>query len=116
MLGQEGPGARPRATPGAAECTGLINTQPTEFIGQFLPHAPPQVVRELLSAHERREFLSFAAAQMLELGLPERLALLLSRDTGARLQYVMAAVEPHLQRLQAQAAVKRALGSYDGGQ
>lgn len=98
------------------ECTGLINTQPTEFIGQFLPHAPPQVVRELLSAHERREFLSFAAAQMLELGLPERLALLLSRDTGARLQYVMAAVEPHLQRLQAQAAVKRALGSYDGGE
>ncbi|GAB4820692.1 hypothetical protein N2152v2_007738 [Parachlorella kessleri] len=69
---------------------------------------PYQGVREQLGKQRRRELFSFAAAQMLELGLPQRLALLLTQDTGARLQYVLAAVRPHLQELAARAALKAA--------
>lgn len=68
---------------------------------------PYQAVREVVGSRRRQELLSFAAAQMLDLGLPERLALLLSQDTGARLQYCLAAVKPHLQELEARQRSKR---------
>ena len=45
----------------------------------------------------------------------ERLALLLSRDTAARLAYVSAAAQPYLSDLAARVAVKGAVGGGGGG-
>lgn len=73
--------------------------------------ATPQVVSEQLGKDTRQELFSFAAACMLELGPAERLALLLSRDRAARLQWVTAAVAPYLDEQRAKASVAKALGS-----
>lgn len=70
---------------------------------------PYEAVREALSKHRRQELFSFAAAQLLVMGTPERAALLLSQDTGARLNFVLAALHPYLRELQAKAALKRQL-------
>lgn len=72
---------------------------------------PYQLTREALGKVQRRELFSFAAAAMLELRLPEQLALLQSRDTAARMQWTLEAVRPTLQRLQAHAALVKALGT-----
>ncbi|KAL4442990.1 hypothetical protein ABPG77_008481 [Micractinium sp. CCAP 211/92] len=70
---------------------------------------PYEAVREALSKHRRQELFSFAAAQLLVMGTPERAALLLSQDTGARLNFVLAALHPYLLELQAKASLKRQL-------
>eukprot|EP00878_Enallax_costatus_P026815 GHUV01028817.1.p1 GENE.GHUV01028817.1~~GHUV01028817.1.p1 ORF type:complete len:243 (+),score=87.98 GHUV01028817.1:1235-1963(+) len=70
---------------------------------------PYQMARDLLAGRRRQELFSFAAAQILELGLPERLALLECRDTSARLQFVAAAVQPYLADLLARVSVKQAM-------
>lgn len=63
-----------------------------------------------LTGERRAELFSFAAASLLELGVPERLALLQSTDTAARLQFVDAAVRPFLAQLLARVSVSRAVG------
>lgn len=89
---------------------------PTSLIHCTSPaHTAPasprlQAMRQQLGGERRRELFSFACAGMVELDLAARLALLLSQDTGARLQYVLAAVQPHLEQLRARAAVKDAVG------
>lgn len=70
---------------------------------------PYQMARDKLAGRRRQELFSFAAAQLLELGLPERLALLQCRDTSGRLQFVAAAVQPYLADLVARASVKQAM-------
>lgn len=52
--------------------------------------------------------------QNTQLGLVERLALLLSQDTAGRLAYVAAAIRPYLSNLAAQSAVKGALSGSGG--
>lgn len=71
----------------------------------------PQLLRDVVpqGKERRQELFSFAAASVLELGLPERLALLQCRDTAARLQFVAAAVQPHLQDLVARVTLQQAL-------
>jgi hypothetical protein len=75
-------------------------------------------VQQLLSycckAHSSRRPLTLLPLPLpclavLQLGLPERIALLLSQDTSARLAYILAAVEPHLQDLVARVSVKQAI-------
>lgn len=46
---------------------------------------------------------------MVELGLAQQLALLLSRDTASRLEYVLTAVNEHLKVLQVKVAVMEAV-------
>lgn len=72
-------------------------------------HAHTQMLRDQMGKERRQELFSFAAASVLELGLPERVALLQCRDTAARLQFVAAAVQPHLQDLVARVSVRQAL-------
>ena len=48
---------------------------------------------------------------LLQMGVPERLALLTTRDTSARLHYILAAIQPHLQELRARVSVKNAIGA-----
>lgn len=57
----------------------------------------------------RQELFSFAAASVLEPSTVTRIALLITTDTAARLQFVLEVVKPHLKQLRAQAAVQRAL-------
>ncbi|KAI8473135.1 MAG: hypothetical protein J3K34DRAFT_466748 [Monoraphidium minutum] len=76
---------------------------------------PYEHLREKIAKEHRQELFSFAAANCLELGLAERLALLLSRDTAARLGYVLYAARPHLSDLAARAAVESAVGGGGGG-
>ncbi|KIZ06335.1 hypothetical protein MNEG_1617, partial [Monoraphidium neglectum] len=71
---------------------------------------PYEHLREKVGKERRQELFSFAAANCLELGLVERLALLLSQDTAARLAYVAAATRPYLSDLAARVAVKGAVG------
>jgi len=74
-------------------------------------HADPYTqVAEELGKSRRQEFFSFAAAQLLQLGIPERAALLLSTDTVGRLQFVLESVRPYLAEVAAKASVKGALG------
>lgn len=68
-----------------------------------------QLARENVGKERRQELFSFAAASVLELGLPERLALLQCQDTAARLQFVAAAVQPHLADLVARVSLQQAL-------
>lgn len=68
-----------------------------------------KLVRDHMAKERRQELFSFAAASVLELGLPERLALLECRDTSARLQFVAVAVQPHLQDLVARVSLQQAL-------
>jgi hypothetical protein len=68
-----------------------------------------QVLRDQMGKERRQELFSFAAASLLQLGLPEQLALLQCQQTSARLQFVAAAVQPHLQDLLARVSVQRAL-------
>ena len=68
------------------------------------------MVAEELDKGRRQELFSFAASQMLELGLPERSALLGSQDTGGRLQYVLTALRPYLRELEARASLRGVLG------
>jgi hypothetical protein len=70
---------------------------------------PYEAIRETIGKGRRQELFSFAAAQLLEMGTPERAALLLSQDTGARLNFVLAALRPYLLELQAKASLKRGL-------
>jgi hypothetical protein len=69
----------------------------------------PQAARDQLGKERRQELFSFAAASVLELGLPERLALLHCTDTAARLQYVAAAVQPFLADLVARISLQQAI-------
>lgn len=74
-------------------------------------HADPYVeAAEALGRARRQELFSFAAAQLLQLGVPEAAALLLSRDTEGRLGFVLEAARPFLNELAAAAALKGALG------
>jgi hypothetical protein len=74
-------------------------------------HADPYAqVSERLGRLRRQEMYSYAAAQLLQLGVPEAAALLLSRDTAGRLQFVLEAARPYLAQLSAEAALKGALG------
>mmetsp|Transcript_7892 Transcript_7892/g.19725 ORF Transcript_7892/g.19725 Transcript_7892/m.19725 type:complete len:350 (-) Transcript_7892:1498-2547(-) len=63
----------------------------------------------LLGEAARRELFSFAAAELLDLDLATRLALLNSQDTTARLQWISAAVQPYVAELQARTALSTAL-------
>ncbi|KAG7669371.1 hypothetical protein Ndes2437B_g05527 [Nannochloris sp. 'desiccata'] len=73
-------------------------------------HADPYThASELLGRLRRQEMYSFAAASLLQLGVPEATALLLSRDTAGRLQFVLEAARPYLAQLSAEAALKGAL-------
>jgi hypothetical protein len=73
-------------------------------------HADPYAqVADELGGGRREELFSFAVAQVLEMGLPQRAALLLSQDTLGRLEFVAAATRPYLGQLRAQAALKDAL-------
>ncbi len=51
-------------------------------------HCAVQGVREQLGGRQRRELFSFAAAQMLELGVAERLALLLTQASQSSVHQV----------------------------
>ncbi|WIA18119.1 hypothetical protein OEZ85_009597 [Tetradesmus obliquus] len=73
------------------------------------PQDPYQAARDQLGKERRQELFSFAAASVLELGLPERLALLHCTDTAARLQYVAAAVQPFLADLVARVSLQQAM-------
>eukprot|EP00775_Hariotina_reticulata_P005370 gene5370-5605_t len=68
-----------------------------------------QLLRDQLGKERRQELFSFAAASLLDLGMPERLALLQCKDTAARLQFVAVAVQPYLQDLVARVSVKQAI-------
>ena len=70
---------------------------------------PYAEIAEEMGCSRRSEMFSFAAAGVLDMGLPERLALLLTSSTVGRLQYVLAAVRPYLQQLRTAAAMHRAL-------
>ncbi|KAI7845905.1 hypothetical protein COHA_000638 [Chlorella ohadii] len=70
---------------------------------------PYEAIRESIGKGRRQELFSFAVAQLLVMGTPERAALLLSQDTGARLNFVLAALRPYLLELQAKASLKRSL-------
>jgi hypothetical protein len=73
-------------------------------------HADPYTqASELLGRLRRQELYSFAATSLLQLGVPEATALLLSRDTAGRLQFVLEAARPYLSQLSAEAALKGAL-------
>ena len=73
-------------------------------------HADPYTqVSEKVGRLRRQEMYSFAASQLLQLGVPEAAALLLSRDTAGRLQFVLEAARPYLAQLSAEAALKGAL-------
>jgi hypothetical protein len=73
-------------------------------------HADPySQVGEQVGRLRRQELYSYAAAQLLQLGIPEATALLLSRDTAGRLQFVLEAARPYLAQLSAEAALKGAL-------
>jgi Lon protease-like protein len=63
------------------------------------------------TAGRRQELFSFAAAQLLDAGTVEYSALLLSRDTEARMAFVLNAVRPYLNQLSAELAVQNALDS-----
>lgn len=63
--------------------------------------ALPQSVGESLAKDVRQELFSFSCATSLELGQAEALALLITRDRGSRLQYVLQAVDPYLNELRA---------------
>jgi Lon protease-like protein len=63
------------------------------------------------TASRRQELFSFAAAQLLDAGTVEYSALLLSRDTEARMAFVLNAVRPYLNQLSAELAVQNALDS-----
>ena len=65
-------------------------------------------LQQEIESDRRAELFSFAAAQLLEAGIPEKTALLLTRDTEARLQFVLHAVRPYIQQLSAEAAVRNA--------
>ena len=71
---------------------------------------PYVALREGVGRARRQELFSFAAAAVLEPSVVTRIALLLTTDTAARLQFILEVVKPHLQHLRAQAAVKAALG------
>jgi hypothetical protein len=45
-----------------------------------------------------------------QMGVPEKLALLGSQDTAARLHYVMVAVQPYLQQLLTSISMRNAVG------
>lgn len=79
---------------------------------QQRPHADPyaSVQEEVVGRRRRQELFSFAVVQLLDLGKAEAAALLLSRDTGARLQYALHALQPFVAQLAAKASVKGALG------
>jgi len=68
-----------------------------------------QLMRNQLGKERRQELFSFAAASLLDLGMAERLALLQSKDTAARLQFVAVAVQPYLQDLVARVSVQQAM-------
>lgn len=70
---------------------------------------PYDRMREELGKEKRQEMFSFAAAAMLEADTPTRTALLMSRDTAARMAFVIKCLEPYAQQLRAQAAVQKAL-------
>ncbi|EFN58530.1 hypothetical protein CHLNCDRAFT_140625 [Chlorella variabilis] len=70
---------------------------------------PYEAIREALGKARRQELFSFAAAQLLVMGTPERAALLLSQDCGARLNFVLTALRPYFLELQAKASLKRGL-------
>lgn len=84
------------------------------YEGQRTPqqaYADPYTdMAEKLGRSRRQEMFSFAVAQLLQLGKPEAAALLLSRDTAGRLQFVLEAARPYLAQLSAAAALKTALG------
>ena len=61
---------------------------------------------EKLGRSRRQEMFSFAVAQLLQLGKPEAVALLLTRDTAGSLQFVLEAARPYLAQLSATAALK----------
>lgn len=70
---------------------------------------PYQFVGEAVGGDLRQELFSFAAACVLELGQAEALALLTSTDRAARLEWVLAAVEPYLQEQRARASMTQVL-------
>jgi hypothetical protein len=73
------------------------------------PPDPYAAITEQLGKARRQELYSFAVAQLLVMGTPERAALMLSQDTGARLNFVLAALRPYMLELQAKAALMRSL-------
>lgn len=68
---------------------------------------PYVVLREGVGRLQRQELFSFAAASVLEPSVVTRIALLITTDTAARLQFVLEVVKPHLQQLRAEVAVLR---------
>lgn len=75
------------------------------------PYSDPYVTfAEQLGKQRRQELFSFAVAQLLQMGIPEQAALLLSQDTPGRLAFVAAAAIPYLNQLKGQLAIKNALG------
>eukprot|EP00195_Chlamydomonas_chlamydogama_P014709 CAMPEP_0202901376 /NCGR_PEP_ID=MMETSP1392-20130828/14218_1 /ASSEMBLY_ACC=CAM_ASM_000868 /TAXON_ID=225041 /ORGANISM="Chlamydomonas chlamydogama, Strain SAG 11-48b" /LENGTH=330 /DNA_ID=CAMNT_0049587927 /DNA_START=48 /DNA_END=1040 /DNA_ORIENTATION=+ len=71
---------------------------------------PYQMVSDQLEKDVRQELFSFAAASIVDgMGPLERLALLNTQDTAARLHYVLQAVMPYVQELQAKVSMARAL-------
>jgi len=71
-------------------------------------HDPYTLVSEKLGKHTRQELFSFSAASLIDgMGNVERLMLLTSRDTAARLGFVLQALDPYLQELRAKLSVKR---------
>lgn len=71
---------------------------------------PYTKLAEQLGKQRRQELFSFAVAQLLQMGIPEQAALLLSQDTPGRLAFVAAAAIPYLNQLRGQVAIKNALG------
>mmetsp|Transcript_5609 Transcript_5609/g.15699 ORF Transcript_5609/g.15699 Transcript_5609/m.15699 type:complete len:307 (-) Transcript_5609:447-1367(-) len=74
----------------------------------FTADDPYKAVRDSLNPR-RTEIFSFSAACIVDMGIPERLALLRSLETDGRLQWVRSAIEPYLAELRAKAALQRTL-------
>mmetsp|Transcript_17629 Transcript_17629/g.45874 ORF Transcript_17629/g.45874 Transcript_17629/m.45874 type:complete len:385 (-) Transcript_17629:78-1232(-) len=71
---------------------------------------PYKAVTRMLSPR-RPELFSFAAAGLIDLDIPARLALLRSRDTSGRLQWVLNAIQPFQQELRTRYSLQKTLAA-----
>eukprot|EP01026_Neomeris_dumetosa_P026119 TRINITY_DN2135_c0_g1_i9.p1 TRINITY_DN2135_c0_g1~~TRINITY_DN2135_c0_g1_i9.p1 ORF type:complete len:340 (-),score=36.72 TRINITY_DN2135_c0_g1_i9:314-1333(-) len=78
---------------------------------KFKPAAidPYQILRDSVNRTMRQELFSFACASILEVGPIERIALAQSRDTAARLEWILKAVKPYLETLRTQYKLEQTL-------
>lgn len=71
--------------------------------------SPYQVIGENSYKYQRQELFSFAAASLVAESVNERLALLTSRNTRAKLEWTLASAEPYLEQLRTEFGIYNAL-------